>query len=113
VNTDCLFCRIVSGELPATVVHETATTLAFLDIRPQAPTHVQVVPKAHHRDAAALVMADAGLAAEVLAAAAAVSALAGLTDGYRLVFNTGVATGQRIFHAHLHVLGGRTLGSMG
>jgi histidine triad (HIT) family protein len=113
VTEDCLFCKIVAGELPATVVHETDTTLAFRDIRPQAPIHVQVIPKAHHRDAAAMVTADPVLAAEVLAAAAAVTVLENLTDGYRLVFNTGAVTGQRLFHAHLHLVGGRTLGSFG
>ena len=73
MTTDCLFCKIVAGEIPATVVHETDLTLAFRDINPKAPTHVVVIPKAHHTDAAALAEADPALAGAVLAAAGAVA----------------------------------------
>jgi histidine triad (HIT) family protein len=112
VDNDCLFCRIVAGEIPATVVHETATTLAFRDIDPKAPVHVLVIPKAHHRDVLALA-GDPGAAADVLAAAAAVAAAEGLTgDGFRLIFNTGGHGGQEVFHVHAHVLGGKPLGPM-
>lgn len=108
--TDCLFCKIVSGEIPATVVHETPGTLAFRDIDPQAPTHVVVVPKAHHVDADALSAADPALVGEVVAAAAAVAKLTGVAkSGYRLVFNTGREGGQVVFHVHCHVLGGRAM----
>ncbi len=109
--TDCLFCRIAGGELPATVVLDTERVLAFRDITPQAPTHVLVVPKMHYADAAAMVGADPGLAAELLAAAAGVAEAEGL-DSYRLVFNTGAEAGQTVFHAHLHVLGGKRLGHL-
>jgi histidine triad (HIT) family protein len=110
---DCLFCRIVAGEIPADTVHESATTLAFRDITPKAPVHVLVVPKAHHEDVAALARADAGLAGEVLAAAAAVAEAEGLLgDGYRLIFNSGRYGGQEVFHVHAHVLGGKPLGPM-
>jgi histidine triad (HIT) family protein len=113
VTIDCLFCRIVAGEIPATVVHETETTLAFRDIGPKAPVHVLVIPKAHHVDAAALVQADPGLAADVLAASAAVADKEGLLlDGFRLIFNTGRNGGQEVFHVHAHVLGGAPLGPM-
>ena len=107
---DCLFCRIVAGEVPATVVHETPRTLAFRDVTPQAPTHVLVVPREHHADMAALTAADPALAAEVLAAAVAVAGAEGLDGGYRLVVNTGPDAGQTVFHLHVHVLGGRGLG---
>jgi len=113
VSNDCLFCRIVAGEIPADVVHETATTLAFRDIGPKAPVHVLVIPKTHHADVAALAQADPALAGEVLAAVAAVATADGLTDdGYRVIFNTGPYGGQEVFHVHAHVLGGAPLGPM-
>jgi len=113
VSNDCLFCRIVAGEIPADVVHETATTLAFRDIGPKAPVHVLVIPKTHHADVAALAEADPALAGEVLAAVAAVATADGLTDdGYRVIFNTGPYGGQEVFHVHAHVLGGAPLGPM-
>lgn len=111
--TDCLFCRIVTGEIPADIVHETPTTLAFRDVVPKAPVHVLVVPKVHHADVAALAAADPGLAGEVLAAAGAVAEAEGLvTAGYRTIFNTGRHGGQEVFHVHAHVLGGAPLGPM-
>ena len=113
MSNDCLFCRIVAGEIPANVVHETATTLAFRDIGPKAPVHVLVIPKTHHADVAALAEADPALAGEVLAAVAAVATADGLTDdGYRVIFNTGPYGGQEVFHVHAHVLGGAPLGPM-
>jgi histidine triad (HIT) family protein len=113
VDNDCLFCRISAGEIPATVVHETDTTLAFRDIDPKAPVHVLVIPKDHHPDVAALTLADPAVAADVLAAAAAVAEAEGLRgDGYRLIFNSGRYAGQEVFHAHGHVLGGAPLGPM-
>lgn len=105
---DCLFCKIIAREIPAEVVRETETTLAFRDIHPQAPTHVLVVPKAHHPNAAALAAAAPGLAAAVLAEAGEVAVQEKIADsGYRLIFNTGEGAGQTVFHAHAHVLGGR------
>lgn len=103
--TDCLFCKIVSKEIPATVVHETDRVLAFRDLNPQAPTHVLVIPKEHFADAAALAAADDGWADDLLAAAHAVAGQEGIAEsGYRLVFNTGPDAGQTVFHVHLHVL---------
>ena len=107
--TDCLFCKFVSREIEPDVVHETDTTLAFRDINPQAPTHVLVVPKEHHENAASLA-SDPRLSADVLSAAAAVAEQEGLGEGYRLVFNTGPQAGQTVFHVHCHVLGGRSMG---
>ncbi|WP_037934673.1 histidine triad nucleotide-binding protein [Streptosporangium roseum] len=109
-EADCLFCKIVAGEIPAKIVHETDRTLAFRDVNPQAPTHVLVVPKAHYPDAAALAAADHGLADDVIKAAHAVAEQEGVAaSGYRLVFNTGAEAGQTVFHVHGHVLGGRGL----
>jgi histidine triad (HIT) family protein len=107
--TDCLFCRIVAGEIPAQVVHETERTLAFRDVNPQAPTHVLVVPKEHHRDVGALADADPVLLADVLATAVTVARNQALEGGFRLVVNTGDDGGQTVHHLHVHVLGGRSL----
>ncbi|MER8155418.1 histidine triad nucleotide-binding protein [Streptomyces sp. NPDC094472] len=109
-QADCLFCKIVSGEVPATVVRETDTTVAFRDINPQAPTHILVIPKVHYPDAASLAAAEPQGAADVLREAGAVAADEKLVEtGYRVVFNTGSGAGQTVFHAHAHVLGGRGL----
>jgi histidine triad (HIT) family protein len=110
MSDDCLFCSFVSGAITPDVVHETPTTLAFRDINPQAPTHVLVVPKEHHPDAASLAAAAPDVLADVVSAGAAVAAQEGLDNGYRLVFNTGADAGQTVFHVHLHLLGGRSLG---
>jgi histidine triad (HIT) family protein len=108
--SDCLFCRIVAGEIPATSVLETDRLLAFRDINPQAPVHIVVISKEHHADVGALATSDPALAGELLAAVARVAGDEGLTDGYRVVFNTGTDGGQTVFHVHAHVLGGRRLG---
>ncbi|OEV02708.1 histidine triad nucleotide-binding protein [Streptomyces oceani] len=115
-QADCLFCKIVAGEVPATVVRDTETTVAFRDINPQAPVHVLVIPKAHHRDAVTLATEAPQVAADVLREAGEVAALEKLAvseggpgTGYRVVFNTGTGAGQTVFHAHAHVLGGRGL----
>jgi histidine triad (HIT) family protein len=107
---DCLFCRIVAGEIPADVVREDDDTLAFRDVDPKAPTHVLVIPKAHHADVGELVVTDPRLASAVLAAVAAVADDEGLVEGgYRTVLNTGAGAGQSVFHVHAHVLAGRPL----
>ncbi|RFU85161.1 histidine triad nucleotide-binding protein [Streptomyces triticagri] len=109
-QADCLFCKIAAGEVPATVVRESETTVAFRDINPQAPTHVLVIPKAHYPDAASLSAAEPGIAADVLREAGEVAAGEQVDgNGYRIVFNTGAGAGQTVFHAHAHVLGGRGL----
>ncbi len=106
----CLFCRIVSGELAATKVHEDEHVLAFRDIHPQAPSHVLVIPKRHI--ASLWELEDAALAGRLLAAAAAVARAEGLERGWRLIANTRADGGQEVGHLHLHVLGGRPLGRM-
>lgn len=107
-DADCLFCKIVDGQIPAAVVRESERTVAFRDISPQAPTHVLVIPREHHRDVAALAAAAPETLTELVREAAAVAATEGI-DAYRLVFNTGAEAGQSVFHAHVHVLGGRTM----
>ncbi|CAM5657312.1 MULTISPECIES: histidine triad nucleotide-binding protein [Streptomyces] len=107
-QNDCLFCKIVAGEIPATIVRETETTVAFRDINPQAPTHILVIPKAHYENAAELAAGAPRIAADVLAESKAVADEEKL-DSYRLVFNTGSGAGQTVWHAHAHVLGGRGL----
>ena len=111
--SDCLFCRIAAGEVPATVVAETERTVAFRDISPQAPTHVLVVPREHHVDVAACAAADPALLSDVLAAAVDVARAEGLDGGYRILTNTGPDSGQTVHHLHVHVLGGRPLGALG
>ncbi|QWC85828.1 histidine triad nucleotide-binding protein [Nocardioidaceae bacterium] len=113
-DTDCLFCTIVAGDVPADVVAETDACVAFRDINAQAPTHVLVIPREHHENAAALAAEDPDVLADLVRTAHQVAADEGLTDdlderGYRLVFNTGAGIGQSVFHVHLHVLGGRPM----
>ena len=103
---DCLFCKIVAGEIPGDVVHTTDRTVAFRDLNAQAPLHVLVVPRDHYESAAALATGDPEASAELVRTAAAVAAAEGYAD-YRLVFNTGADAGQSVFHTHLHVLAGR------
>ena len=105
---DCLFCKIVAGEVPATLVREGERTLAFRDVDPKAPTHVLVIPRAHHNDVGALAAADPAALAELVREASAV-ALDDGHDAYRLVFNSGAGAGQSVFHVHGHVLAGRAL----
>ncbi len=106
--SDCLFCRLASGEIPATILRQTDRTVTFRDIDPQAPTHVLVIPREHHADVGALAAVDPALLGEVVSEAAQAAADEGL-DGYRLVFNTGARAGQSVLHVHGHVLGGRPL----
>jgi histidine triad (HIT) family protein len=114
--SDCLFCGMVAGDVPADVVLESDRVLAFRDINPQAPTHVLVIPKEHHPTVGALAEADPALLGEVVAATAAVARQEGLISadadepGYRLVTNTGPQAGQTVHHVHLHVLGGQGMG---
>lgn len=109
-DADCLFCKIVAREIPADVVHESDTTVAFRDLSPQAPTHVLVISRSHHPNAAALAAAEPDVAVDLLNAVAAVAKQEGLGEGYRLVFNTGAQAHQTVFHVHAHVLGGRAMG---
>lgn len=108
-GASCLFCKIIAREIPATVVYEDDTTLAFRDIEPQAPTHVLVIPKEHHPDAATLAAASPQGLVDLVNAVTLVADQEGLGEGYRTVFNTGRRAHQTVFHAHAHVLGGRDM----
>ena len=107
--SDCLFCKIIARQIPADIIHETATTLAFRDIKPQAPTHVLVIPKEHQPNVVALGASSPQGVVELFEAVGAVAHLEGLDAGYRSVFNTGALAQQEVFHAHVHVLGGRAM----
>lgn len=107
MSADCLFCRIVRGEIPSKKVDEDADVFAFEDIAPRAPTHVLVVPKTHVGGVAEGAD-DPALLGAVLAGAARVAKSRGLSD-YRLVVNNGPGAGQSVFHLHVHLLGGRPL----
>jgi len=107
MEDDCLFCRIIAGDVAATVVHDDESVLAFADVNPKAPTHVLIVPKRHVADMGEL-GADPATAAAVVAGVATVARELGLAS-YRTVFNTGPGAGQTVFHVHAHLLAGRTL----
>jgi histidine triad (HIT) family protein len=108
--TDCLFCKIAAGEIPATVVYSDAQVVGFRDINPQAPVHVLVIPRAHFATVAELAAADPALVGSLVSAAEKVAAAEGSVEaGYRLIFNTGPNAGQTVFHAHLHLLAGKEL----
>ncbi|MBO9523383.1 MAG: HIT domain-containing protein [Nocardioidaceae bacterium] len=109
-DPECLFCKIVSGAIPAEIVLQNDTVLAFRDLAPQAPTHVLVIPRSHYPNAAALAAGEPATAAHLFDAAAEVAGAEGLHDNYRLVLNTGPDAHQTVFHAHMHLLGGRTMG---
>ena len=109
VVTDCLFCAIVAGDIPADIVYRNDDVVSFRDINPQAPVHVLIVPTIHHRDVEELALADPPLAASLLEAVTRVAEQEGVSGSFRLVFNTGASAGQSVFHAHAHVLGGRDL----
>jgi histidine triad (HIT) family protein len=105
---DCVFCKIVAGEIPAKKVYEDEHSFAFADTNPQAPTHVLVVPKKHYADLVEL-SGDPEAAAGLLAGISGFVGQEGLTD-FRTVFNTGRGAGQTVFHTHAHVLAGRPIG---
>ena len=107
---DCLFCKIVAGAIPAKRLHETADTLAFADVHPQAPVHALIIPKRHIASHAHALPEDAALLGDLFAAARDVARLQLLEGGYRLVVNTGVDGGQTVDHLHIHLLGGRQMG---
>jgi histidine triad (HIT) family protein len=109
-DPDCLFCRIESGEIPADRVYENDEVLAFHDVNPRAPTHVLVIPRRHVPDAHALTEEDGPLLGALFAATRRIADEAGLGGGYRIVTNVGPEAGQSVFHLHLHLLGGRSMG---
>jgi len=106
---NCLFCRIVSGEIPAKKVYEDEHTFAFEDINPQAPTHVLVVPKKHIRGLKEASSEDADAIGRCHLTAAHIARQRSIEDGYRTVINVGERAGQSVFHLHVHLIGGRNL----
>lgn len=109
-DSNCLFCRIVAGEVPAKIVREDEETIAFRDIQPRAPTHVLVIPKRHIASVDAMQDEDAPTVGSLYLAAREIARDEGIADsGYRLVINNGADAGQSVHHIHLHVLGGREL----
>ena len=106
---DCLFCRIVAGEIPATRLHADDLVIAIRDIGPQAPTHVLILPVAHIASAADLTDADGPLLGRIFAVAADLARKDGLDGGWRLVTNVGRDGGQSVDHLHVHLLGGRSM----
>jgi histidine triad (HIT) family protein len=107
----CLFCKIVSGEIPADIIAESQTAIAFRDTEPQAPVHVLVVPRDHLQNVGEVANSSDVEVAELFRLAAEVADIEGVaTDGYRLVANTGATAHQSVFHAHVHVIGGRQMG---
>ncbi len=107
--SDCLFCRIVAGEIPSRKVFEDEHTFAFEDINPKAPTHVLVVPKRHLAGLKEASDQDAEMIGRCHLVAAQIARQRGIEDGYRTVLNVGPGAGQSVFHLHVHLLGGRPL----
>ena len=107
--SNCLFCRIVSGEIPSTKVYEDEICLAFRDIAPQAPTHVLVIPKEHITGVSAVTAENAAVAGHCIAVCAKVAELEGLENGFRVVSNCGPHGCQSVKHLHFHILGGAQL----
>ena len=106
---DCLFCKIVAGDIPSTKVYEDETVLAFRDIAPQAPTHILVIPKTHIGSVAEVTAENSAVVAHIFEVIAKVAEAEGLTGGYRVVSNCGDHAGQTVHHLHFHILGGKQL----
>lgn len=108
--SDCLFCKIIAGEIPSERVFDNDDVCAFRDIAPQAPVHILVVPKQHIASVADITPENSHLAAKCLEAAAKIASQEGLTNGFRIISNSGADAGQTVPHLHFHILGGRRLG---
>jgi histidine triad (HIT) family protein len=106
---DCLFCKMVSGDLPIPFIYQDEHAIAIADINPQAPTHILVIPRKHLASTAHAEAADSALLGHLLSAAAQIAVQKGLAKGYRLVINTGPDGGQTVEHLHIHLLGGRPM----
>jgi histidine triad (HIT) family protein len=110
-DPDCLFCKIVAGDIPADIVAESDTAIAFRDVNPQAPTHVLVIPREHLKNVGEVANYGDVDTGDLFRLAAEVAATEGIAEsGYRMVANTGAEAHQTVFHAHVHVIGGRPMG---
>ena len=107
--SDCLFCRIIRGEIPSSKVYEDETVYAFRDIAPQAPTHVLVIPKTHISGCNAVTTENSTVVAHIFEVIPKIAAAEGLTGGYRVVSNCGPDAGQTVPHLHFHILGGKAM----
>ena len=106
---DCLFCKIINGEIPSTKVYENEYVYAFKDINPQAPVHILVVPKTHIASVAEIDAQNAAVVADIMTAIAVIAKAEGLQEGYRVVSNVGTHGCQSVKHLHFHILGGKQL----
>lgn len=106
---DCLFCKIIAGDIPSTKVYEDELVYAFRDIAPQAPTHILVIPKAHIASVAELAPDNSAVVAHIFEVIPQIAKAEGLENGYRVVSNCGPDAGQTVFHLHFHILGGKPL----
>lgn len=110
-SADCLFCKVLSGDMPADVIYESEGAIGFRDINPKAPTHVLIIPRRHIATINDLEPGDESVVGDLFLAAKHIAASEGLSDeGYRVTMNCNEAAGQTVFHLHLHLLGGRQLG---
>ena len=107
---DCLFCKIINGEIPSNKVYEDDQVFAFRDIEPQAPTHILIIPKQHINSAAELDESNSAVVAHIFEVAAKIAKQEGLDDGFRIVNNCGDIAGQTVKHLHFHLMGGREFG---
>ena len=110
IMSDCIFCKIIAGEIPSSKVYEDENVYAFRDISPQAPVHVLVVPKEHINSLAEIDGENSAAAAKCLEAISKIAATEGLSNGFRVISNIGADGGQTVKHLHFHVLGGKNLG---
>ena len=109
-NQDCLFCKILAGDIPADIIYESDAAIGFRDVNPQAPTHVLIIPRKHIATIDDIAAEDQAIIGSLYLTAAAIARQEGIADdGYRAVMNCNAAAGQTVFHLHLHLLGGRTL----
>ena len=106
---DCLFCKIIKGDIPSTKVYEDELVYAFRDINPQAPTHILVIPKAHIDSVNGITAENSAVVAHIFQVIPQIAAAEGLSGGYRVVSNCGADAGQTVFHLHFHILGGKPL----
>ena len=106
---NCLFCKIIAGDIPSTKVYEDEKVLAFRDIAPQAPTHILVIPKNHIASVAEITAENADIVAHIFSVIPQIARAEGLENGYRVVSNCGPDAGQTVFHLHFHILGGKEL----
>ena len=106
---DCIFCKIIAGDIPSAKVYEDELVYAFRDINPQAPTHILVIPKAHIESVNAVSAENSGIVAHIFQVIPQIAKAEGLESGYRVVSNCGKDAGQTVFHLHFHILGGKEL----